>query len=110
MKVLSICVLVLALALVIPLAAQAEDAVLAAPVAQPAVAQPAVVDAPLVELLSPSEQPVFSDLQPIDAKNIYCIDSGVSCYRDSDCEGVCAPLTCTCFTHTNYTMTCVVCL
>jgi len=78
-------------------------------VADPSPAQPAVVDAPVVEMLAPAEQPVFADLQPIEAKNIYCIDSGVSCYRDSDCDGVCGPLTCTCFTHPNLTMTCVVC-
>jgi len=116
MKALTGCMIVLALALAIPFAAHAAEPGLATPDAQPAVAdphsirpaQPAVVDAPVVEMLAPSDQPVFSDLQPIEAKNIYCIDSGVTCNWDPDCEGVCDPLVCTCVLH-NYMRTCVVC-
>lgn len=104
MKALASCTLVLALALAIPLATQAAEPALGAPVAHSA-----LVDAPVVEMLSPSEKPIFAGLQAIDAKVPYCIDSGVTCYRDSDCVDVCAPYTCTCYTHVNYTQTCVLC-
>jgi|GEM_PF-1245132 len=113
MKASTSCMLVLALALAIPFAAQAADPGLAAPVGQPAVAdpapaQPAVFDAPVVEMLAPADQPVFSNLQAIGTVTKYCIDSGVTCNWDRDCEGVCDPLVCTCVLH-NYMRTCVVC-
>lgn len=109
MKASTSCMLVLALVLAIPFAAQAAEPALAAPVAQPAVAaQPAVVDAPVVEMLAPSDQPVFAQLQAIGTASRYCIDSGVTCNWDADCEGVCDPLVCTCVLH-NYMRTCVVC-
>ena len=104
MKALTRCVLMLVLALAIAPVAHAAHPVLHVPVAQPA-----VVDAPVVEMLSPSEQPVFADLQAIDTAIPYCIDSGISCYRNSDCVDVCTPYTCICYTHTNYTRTCVLC-
>jgi len=103
MKAFASCMLVLALALAIPFAAQASEPGLAAPTAQPA-----VVDAPVVEMLAPADQPVFANLQAIDTVTKYCIDSGVTCNWDPDCEGVCDPLVCTCVLH-NYMRTCVVC-
>ncbi len=104
MKALTSGMLALALALAIPLATQAAGPVLDAPVVQSA-----VVDAPVAEVLPSSEQPIFAALQAIDARIPYCIDSGVPCHRDSDCVGVCAPYTCICYTHVNYTQTCVLC-
>jgi hypothetical protein len=89
MKTLTRCALVLALALVVVPAVQAAQPAPAAPVAQVAVATaPAsqvAVDAPVVEMMAPNQQPVFANLQQSVGAATPCIDSGIHCNSTSEC-------------------------
>ena len=89
MKTVTCCTLVLALALVAVPAVQAAEMAAAAPAAEAAVvtapAAQTALDAPVVEMMAPDQQPVFANLQPPAAAAGICIDSGVHCNSTSQC-------------------------
>lgn len=97
MKTLSRCTFVVALVLLTVPAVQAAE-----PAADVPAPDETLVEAPVVETLCPSEQPVVAVATPALEQGLFCIDTDVPC--SEGCSSVCRGCTCS-----YQTGTCVYC-